>query len=316
MNDHRKTAESRTISPREGRASSREGARRSAAPLWLFVTLGLCVAVVVFFRRNDAAGEAGEELGGALADPVAPASPRQLVARVVRRYPHRPDAFTQGLLFHEGVLYESTGRRGLSELRLVDLATGSVRRRRALSERYFGEGLARVGERLVQLTWTSGRAIVFSRDDFEPVRELEYAGEGWGLCFDGERLVMSDGSAWLSFRDPDTFAEQQRVRVTHAGRPLGRLNELECVDGLVWANVWTTDEIVAIDPDRGEVTAVVDASGLLSREERAGTDVLNGIAWAQDRGHFLITGKLWPWLFEVDFVPAPSASVDADPASD
>ncbi len=227
----------------------------------------------------------------------------RLRVRVLARHPHDPKAFTQGLLWHGGRLYESTGLRGgRSSVREVDLATGRVLRRRALDADFFGEGLALVGGDLVQLTWTSGVAFRWRLRSFEPRGRFTYRGEGWGLCFDGRQLVMSDGSAWLAFRDPKTFEVRRRVRVTLHGRPVDRLNELECVEGAVFANVWTTDHIVRIDPASGRVTALVDASGLLSSEERAGrADVLNGIAWVPEWERFLITGKRWPWLFEVRF---------------
>lgn len=225
-------------------------------------------------------------------------------ARVIRALDHDRGAFTQGLVYHGGKLYESTGLHGRSTLREVDLETGEVRRKVDLPRELFAEGLARVEDRLVQLTWRSGKALVWSVDGFEQIAEHEYSGEGWGLCFDGERLVMSDGTAWLSFRDPETFERIGEVRVTRAGRPVRRLNELECVDGAIYANVWMNDSIARIDPDTGEVTGWIDASGLLSREDRAGDeDVLNGIAYVPETGRFLLTGKNWPRLFEVEFVP-------------
>ena len=225
----------------------------------------------------------------------------RLRVRVIRRYPHQRDAFTQGLVWHDGAIYESTGREGQSSLRMVELETGEILRRRGNEPREFGEGLALVGDILYQLTWRNGRALLFQRDDFVPVREHSYDGEGWGLCYDGTSLVMSDGSDRLVFRDSDTFAERRAVRVTLEGNPVAQLNELECVAGSVWANVWKQSVIVRIDPRSGRVTAVVDASGLLTREESRGSEVLNGIAWIPEREHFLITGKHWPWMFEVSF---------------
>jgi len=226
----------------------------------------------------------------------------RLEVRVRGEFPHARDAYTQGLLWHQGKLYESTGQYGQSSLRRVDLASGVVEQRWDLPDDLFAEGLARVGDRLIQLTWHAGLAKVYSRQDFTPVGEYSYLGEGWGLCHDGARLVMSDGSDRLSFRDPKTFAVLGEIRVTLRGRPLSRLNELECVEGAVWANVWTTDLIVRIDPDSGQVTATVDASGLLSPEESRNTEVLNGIAYRTEKGTFLLTGKYWPKLFEVEFV--------------
>ncbi len=227
----------------------------------------------------------------------------RLRVHVVERYPHARDAFTQGLLVRDDTLFESTGMRGQSTVREVDLRTGAVVRQLALPQTLFGEGLAWAGDHFVQLTWTAGRALVYS-DGFEKLREFDYEGEGWGLCFNGEHLVMSDGSAELSFRDPETFEVVRRVEVTKRGRPQRNLNELECVGDDLYANVWQTNEIVRIDPSSGRVTARIDARGLLSREERRGADVLNGIAYLPSRERFLLTGKYWPVMFEVEFRPA------------
>lgn len=247
------------------------------------------------------------EIRDAAGVPLAPAQlvePQHLRVQVLSVRPHDVSAFTQGLLLYRDELYESTGEYGRSTLRRVDPATGTVRQRIDVDPQYFAEGLARVGDQLVQLTWREGTAFVYDRASFVETDAFGYAGEGWGLCFDGRRLVMSDGSDRLTFRDPDTFEIQGQQQVTQAGVPLARLNELECVGDQVYANVWTTDEIVRIDPASGAVTAVIDASGLLTEDERLRADVLNGIAWDPETGHFLITGKWWPWLFEVRFVAA------------
>jgi len=231
-----------------------------------------------------------------------PAPPARLALEVLATYPHAPEAFTQGLLVHDGALYESTGRYGRSSLRRIDPETGKVLAERALSPNLFGEGLARVGDRLVQLTWREGVAPVWDLSTLEPLDQLSYQGEGWGLTFDGERLVMSDGSAWLVFRDPETLAELGRVLVTLDGEPLEELNELEWVGGAVWANVWGSSSVVRIDPATGVVTGVADLSALLARlppAESRGIDVLNGIAWWPERDAFLVTGKLWPRVFLV-----------------
>jgi len=258
------------------------------------------------------AGPGGEssaaEQGGTVHEvPMRLPSGAEAVARlgveIVAIYPHDPEAYTQGLLWHEGLLYESTGLRGASSLRQVDLATGLIRQRRDLSRTLFGEGLARVGEELIQLTWEAGRALRYDLETFQPKGEFTYSGEGWGLCFDGQRLVMSDGSDTLTFRDPKTFAVIGRIAVTLDGRPLTQLNELECVEGEVYANIWRTDRIVRIDPATGLVRAVIDATGLLPPGERAHTDVLNGIAWRPETDTFFLTGKLWPRLFEVRWIP-------------
>ena len=230
--------------------------------------------------------------------------PAAMRMQVIRSLPHDPEAFTQGLVYDDGKLYESTGLRGRSTLRRVALETGEVEQRVELPDDVFAEGLARVGDTLVQITWQSGKAFVWTLDGFDRVREHEYRGEGWGLCYDGARLIMSDGTEYLGFYDPDTFERVGEVRVTRAGRPVRKLNELECVDGVVYANVWMDDHIARIDPESGEVTAWIDASGLLEEEHRHGReDVLNGIAYVPETGRFLLTGKNWARLYEVEFVP-------------
>lgn len=227
----------------------------------------------------------------------------QLKLEIVATYPHDPGAFTQGLLVADGALYESIGLHGASALRRVELESGRVLAEQRLPAEIFAEGLAAVAGQLVQLTWQNGVALVWDRARFAKVKEHRYEGEGWGLCADGSRLVMSNGSDTLTFRDPATFAAVGSVEVTLAGRPVERLNELECVDGLVYANLWMEDDLVRIDPASGRVTALIDAAGLLTPAERAATDVLNGIAYRPEAGTFLVTGKLWPKLFEVRFVP-------------
>ncbi|MFY1635714.1 glutaminyl-peptide cyclotransferase [Solwaraspora sp. WMMB335] len=225
---------------------------------------------------------------------------------VLARYRHDTGAFTQGLELHGTDLYEGTGQYGESELRVVDLDTGQVRQRVRLSDEVFGEGITIAGPRIWQLTWRAGVAYERDPDTLAEVRQVRYDGEGWGICHDAAagRLVMSDGSDQLTFRDPQTFTATGSVAVTLDGEPLPRLNELECVGDEVWANVWQTDRIVRIDPASGRVVAEVDAAGLLTGDERAGADVLNGIAAVPGTDEFLITGKYWPALFRVRFVPA------------
>jgi glutaminyl-peptide cyclotransferase len=234
---------------------------------------------------------------------AGPAAVEQLAIRVLAVHPHDPAAYTQGLEWHDGQVLESTGLYGSSSLRRWDLATGRLQARVALPGDLFGEGLARVGGRLVQLTWQEGRALIWDVRTFAKLGELAYPGEGWGLCFDGSRLVMSDGSAELALRHPETLAEVGRLLVTLDGQPVESLNELECVAEAVYANLWGSDRLVRIDGGSGRVTAVIDASGLLSAEERARAEVLNGIAYRPETGTFLLTGKLWPRLFEVELVP-------------
>jgi glutaminyl-peptide cyclotransferase len=223
---------------------------------------------------------------------------------VISVLPHDRSSFTQGLELAAGTLYEGTGLRGSSRLRATDPATGEVLRETRLPAELFGEGITVTGDRIWQLTWQEGVAIERDRATLDELRRVRYSGEGWGLCFDGSRLVMSDGTDRLTFRDPVTFAPVGGVDVRRGEDSATELNELECVGRQVWANVWRSDEILQIDPASGQVTASVDASGLLSPEQRAGTDVLNGIAAIPGTDEFLITGKYWPSIFRVRFVPA------------
>jgi glutaminyl-peptide cyclotransferase len=224
---------------------------------------------------------------------------------VVRSYPHDRRAFTEGFVRQGADVLESTGLEGASSVRRVELSTGKVLRNKALAASEFGEGLALAGERLIQLTWRNGIAHVYDATSFEERERFEYAGEGWGLCYDGTRLIMSDGTDRLFFRDPLSFELRGSVFVRDEGSPVVNLNELECVGGEVYANIWLSNLIVRIDVASGAVLTRFDASGLLSAAEAVGVDVLNGIAFDQASGHFLLTGKLWPRVFEVEL---PSAS--------
>jgi glutamine cyclotransferase len=226
--------------------------------------------------------------------------------QVLATYPHDRRAFTQGLLLHDGALYESTGLYGRSSLRKVEIETGKVLQRVDLPPKLFGEGLALVGDRLIQLTWQEHAAPIYALQTFEKVGQQSYPTDGWGLCFDGESLVMTDGSHRLYFRDPRTFALRRQIAVMLQGRPLPHVNELECVGDVIYANVWPTDRIVEIAERNGTVLATIDGSSLLGPEERKslGPDaVLNGIAYDPRSQTFLITGKLWPKLLRVRFVP-------------
>jgi glutaminyl-peptide cyclotransferase len=236
----------------------------------------------------------------------ATATVERLRVEVLASYPHDPAAFTEGLELHDGLLYEGTGLYGQSDLRIVEPRTAEVRQRVDLPDTAFGEGITVAGGRIWQLTYREEFAFLRNRATLAETSRVGYTGEGWGLCHDParDRLVMSSGRPELVFRDPATFQALGSVPVTLDGQPLLNINELECVDGRVWANVWLTDQIVRIDPDTGVVDAVVDAAGLLSESERAGVDVLNGIAAVPCTGTFFVTGKLWPRLFLVRFVPA------------
>jgi glutamine cyclotransferase len=234
------------------------------------------------------------------ASPAAAVEP--LTVQVLGSFPHDPEAFTQGLVWDAGRLYESTGLEHFSSLREVNPQTGEVLRKVDLDPQVFGEGLAMVGDRLVQITWKNEVAYDWDKATFERRGEFAYEGEGWGLCLDDDRLVMSDGSDTLFFRDPQTFALEGQLRVTLDGVPVHHLNELECVGPDVYANIWLTDDIYRIDKATGKVTATIDARGLLDKADAPGADVLNGIAYKPETDTFLITGKKWPRLFEVRFV--------------
>lgn len=224
--------------------------------------------------------------------------------RVVNAYPHDINAFTQGLLFHDGHLYEGTGKRGMSRLSRLNLEDAGVLQSVVLSRRYFGEGIEIVGDRIYQLTWQSNMVFVYDKDSFERTDTLYNAAEGWGLAYDGAELILSDGTDTLRFVDPDTFTPVRQVQVTLDGRPISGLNEMEYIDGEVWANVWQTDFIVRIDPATGTVGAVVDLTGLSRLTELGGAEaVLNGIAWDRERRRLFVTGKYWAHLFEIEPVP-------------
>jgi len=233
---------------------------------------------------------------------TAPA-PARYGYEVVRAYPHDPGAFTQGLVYSDGVLFESTGLRGESSLREVRLETGEVVRRRDVPSRYFAEGLALWDGQLIQLTWTSGTGFLYAASTFEPAGTFTYDGEGWGLASDGRRLVMSDGTAALRFLDPATRAELGRMEVTDGGEPVTLLNELEYVNGAIYANVWQTDRIAIIAPGTGRVEGWIDLTGLLPPADARAADVLNGIAWDETGDRLFVTGKLWPTLYQIRLIP-------------
>jgi len=219
---------------------------------------------------------------------------------VVHTWPHDRSAFTQGLVFLDGELLESTGLNGQSSLRRVELESGRVLQQVQLPYSVFAEGLAVFGRKLFQLTWQNGKCFVYDVQSFSQQREFAYSGEGWGLTTDGQSLIMSDGSDRLRFMDPDSFAVKKIVAVTAAGRPLNRLNELEYIKGEIFANIWHTDFVARIDPTSGKVLGFINFTGLLSPTERDfSTDVLNGIAYDPAGDRLFVTGKRWPKLFEV-----------------
>nr|CAI78568.1 hypothetical protein [uncultured Aminicenantes bacterium] len=220
--------------------------------------------------------------------------------QVVREYPHDPGAYTQGLLFDGGFLYESTGREGFSSVRKVDLATGAVVKIHRLAERFFGEGLALFGNNLIQLTWQSGEGFVYDKETFRLVREFRFEPEGWGLTSDGRRLILSDGTPQLRFLDPLSLEETGRLTVTDGGRRLQNINELEWVRGEIWANIWQSHYIVRIDPQTGRVKGWLDLEALAAANATLDIDsVLNGIAYDPKTDRIFVTGKLWKTLYEI-----------------
>lgn len=264
-------------------ATSSTGSSESDAPLPSTATAG---------DTTDATGE------------LLPTDIALATVEVIERRGHDTAAFTQGLLFHEGRLFESRGLYGESALTEIDPITGDVIRRVEVDPNVFAEGLAQVGDRLIQLTWRAELAYVYDLETFDLVDTFTYAGEGWGLCHDGADLWMSNGTSVLTRRSPETFEAIEEIEVVLAGRPLEQLNELECIDGFIWANVWQTDLIVIIDPATGQVISQVNADNLLTDgEQAAGAEVLNGIAYDTTTGQIVLTGKRWPAMFVVDIVP-------------
>lgn len=225
--------------------------------------------------------------------------------KVIATFPHDPTSFTQGLVFADGELYESTGLEGESTLRRVDITTGKTLQRIDVPSRYFAEGLALVGDELLQLTWRSKIGFVYDRKTFAQKRTFSYQTEGWGIAYDGSsRLVMSDGSDTLTFLDPKALTPVKTLKVQDAGRPVGNLNELEWIEGEIWANVWMSDRIARISPNTGEVNAWIDLSSLYPQSQRIPpADVLNGIAYDKATRRIFITGKKWPRLYQITVGP-------------
>lgn len=231
---------------------------------------------------------------------VRPAEPKRYGYAVRNSYPHRTDSYTQGLAFSDGVLWEGTGQHGQSVLQRLDLETGRPHVVARLPRSEFGEGIALLDGKVYQLTWQSNKARVYDAATGEQTATFAYPGEGWGLTTDGRKLYMSDGSEHIHTIDPATFRREKSVVVTAAGEPVRLLNELEWIDGKIWANVYTADQLVVIDPATGTVEGIVDLAGLLPAAERTPeTDVLNGIAYDAAAGRIFVTGKNWPKLYEI-----------------
>ncbi len=238
-----------------------------------------------------------------------PAATPVYTYQIVRVFPHDTEAFTQGLVYEEGMLLEGTGLHGVSSLRRVALETGAVIQQIDLDKDYFGEGIAVVGDRIIQLTWRENTGFVYDRQSFALLGQFSYATEGWGLTYDGRRLIMSDGSHVLHFLDPETFEVLGTIKVRDKDRYVTMLNELEMVNGELFANVWQSDYVVRIDPGTGNVTGWINLKGLLASQRRGRPpDVLNGIAYDAAGDRLFVTGKNWPYLFEIDLAPAPKGA--------
>ena len=272
--------------------------------------IGFALLLVSSIACSAKSDNGAESVGPAAQAPTLPTEIPIYSYQIVNTYPHDPGAFTQGLVFIDSILYEGTGpingRSGPgSSIRKVDLTTGEVLQLHLVEAEIFGEGIAVFLNRLIQLTWKSGTGFTYNLESFEPLSTFNYATEGWGLTCDGQRLIMSDGTATLYFRDPFTFEETRRVTVTAAGRDIRKLNELEWVEGEVYANIWGTHTIARIDPATGRVVGWIDGTGMLSDEDRDGrrVDVFNGIAYDTQTKRLFVTGKWWPKLYEIKLVP-------------
>ncbi len=224
--------------------------------------------------------------------------------KVIASYPHDPSAFTQGLFYSNGYLYESTGLFGSSSLRKVELKTGKTTEMRNLKRQYFAEGITEVDDRIIQLTWRSGVGFIYDVNDFTLINTFQYEGEGWGVTYNGRNIIMSNGSHTLAFLNPNTYRVIGTLNVMDNETPVKHLNELEFINGEIYANVWRTDKIAIIDPHMGKVRAWIDLEGLLTKTDRSGykVDVLNGIAYNSDSNTLYVTGKNWPKLYEIEVV--------------
>ncbi len=275
------------------------------ATLILGVLLGAMLAVDAHGRGAPASSNLVVETAERQSTyfPVALSSPYHYTYRVVNSFPHDPEAFTQGLVFEDGTLFEGTGLYRQSTLREVELETGVVLRSLSLDSQYFGEGITIYKDQVVQLTWRSNTGFLYDKDSFVLLQTFSYSSEGWGITHDGIRLIVSDGTPTLYFWDPVTFEEIGRIEVHDQYGPVSRLNELEYVRGEVFANVWYTDLIARINPHTGRVTGWIDLEGLLESEQGvASADILNGIAYDAQNDRLFVTGKRWPKLFEIELV--------------
>ena len=280
---------------------------RSHTLVGLLLLLGgiLLATLTVFSAETDhhSSAEATAPTVTNSSQPIIFYSAPVISYRIVNTYPHDPRAFTQGLVFADDALYEGTGRRGQSSLRKVDLESGNILLVRQLPARFFGEGITIYGNKIIQLTWRARVGFVYDRQTFQLLGRFNYPTEGWGITYDGNSLIMSDGTSTLYLLDPQTFKQIGRIEVHDLNGPVSRLNELEYVRGEIYANVWRTERIARISPQTGAVVGWIDLEGLLSSENRSRQiDVLNGIAYDAKNDRLFVTGKLWPKLFEIDLV--------------
>lgn len=264
---------------------------RRILPIILCATLMACSTE----RSPEDKPPMTSELHRTMATPV-----QTLSFSIVRTLPHDVDAFTQGLVIHNGEFIESTGQNGQSTIRRVEISTGRIKRLEKLEGRYFGEGVTVLNGRAYMITWLSQTGFIFDPSTLRRLDNFSYAGEGWGLTNDGTRLILSNGSNTLSVINASTYAVERSITVTMNGSPVSQLNELEWIDGQIWANVWQTERLVRIDPATGNVTAIVDLTGILPSSARSSkTDVLNGIAYDSKTKALYVTGKNWPWVFQI-----------------
>lgn len=264
----------------------------SSTPKMAIIAIAIVLlAIVGFFWFRSGDGEISAVEG--------PITAKEVPYEVVNQFPHDPQAFLQGLVWHSG-FFESTGQFARSSLRRVEYPTGKILQKVDLDPQHFGEGLAMVDNKLYQLTWQSHRGFVYDRDSFKVLREFTYDTEGWGLTYDGKSLILSDGSDTLTFHDPENFKPGRKLSVRFNGRPLNELNELEYIDGEIWANVWHDDRIVRIDPKSGNVKSFLNLESLYPEKDRTDPEaVLNGIAYDANSKRIFISGKLWPRIYEI-----------------
>jgi glutaminyl-peptide cyclotransferase len=271
------------------------------------LTVGLVIPVcAALYLLSAATPEASTQAAAKAAAKPAASPAIEYGYKVVKTYAHDRRSFTQGFEFRAGVIYESTGREGMSYIRRWKIDTGEVLQQVDLSPQYFGEGITVLNQRITQLTYKTEVGFVYDQTSFKQLRQFNYPGEGWGLTNDGTRIYMSDGSAQIRVWEPNSLKETSRITVRDGGKDVEALNELEYIRGEIWANIWLTDKIVRFSPKDGRVTGWIDLTGILTPAERAGADVLNGIAFDSIGDRIFVTGKLWPKVFEIKLVPKKS----------